>query len=53
MKHQLAERLPDQLARRLERSILLGEWRPGQRLPAERAWALELGVSRGGSRQAR
>lgn len=52
MKHQLAERLPDQLARQLERSILLGEWRPGQRLPAERAWALELGVSRGALREA-
>ena len=33
MKHALAARLPDQLASRLERAILAGEHRPGERLP--------------------
>lgn len=52
MKHRLNDRLPDQLARRLERAIVTRELRPGQRLPAERVWAAELGVSRGALREA-
>ncbi|MFM2346664.1 MAG: hypothetical protein RL654_1417 [Pseudomonadota bacterium] len=52
MKHALAARLPDQLASRLERAILAGEHRPGERLPPERAWAAQLGVSRAALREA-
>lgn len=52
MKHRLNDRLPDQLARRLERAIVTRELRPGERLPAERAWAAQLGVSRAALREA-
>lgn len=52
MKHRLNDRLPDQLARRLERAIVTRDLRPGERLPAERAWAAELGVSRAALREA-
>ncbi|KDB52497.1 hypothetical protein X805_19480 [Sphaerotilus natans subsp. natans DSM 6575] len=52
MKHALAARLPDQLASRLERAILAGEHRPGERLPPERDWAARLGVSRAALREA-
>lgn len=46
MKHTLAAKLPDQLALQLERAILAREYLPGERLPAERPWAAQLGVSR-------
>jgi GntR family transcriptional repressor for pyruvate dehydrogenase complex len=46
MKHVLAAPLPDQLALQLERAILQRDYRPGERLPAERQWAQRLGVSR-------
>lgn len=52
MKHQLHARLPDQLAQRLERAIVQGEHRPGERLPPERQWAVALGVSRSALREA-
>lgn len=52
MKYQLNARLTDQLAQRLERGIVMGQYRPGQRLPAERAWAAALGVSRAVLREA-
>ncbi|MEY4752990.1 MAG: hypothetical protein RJA44_665 [Pseudomonadota bacterium] len=52
MKHDLSARLPDQLAAQLERAIVARQYRPGERLPAERAWAAELGVSRGVLREA-
>jgi DNA-binding FadR family transcriptional regulator len=52
MKHALAARLPDQLASRLERAILMRDHRPGERLPPERDWAAQLGVSRAALREA-
>lgn len=52
MKHALAAKLPDQLALRLERAILMRDHRPGERLPPERTWAAELGVSRAVLREA-
>lgn len=52
MKHHLADRLPDQLASKLERSIVAREFHPGQRLPSERSWAVKLGVSRAALREA-
>lgn len=52
MKHHLSARLPDQLAQQLERAIVQRQYLPGQRLPAERPWALALGVSRPALREA-
>jgi len=52
MKHQLHARLPDQLAQRLERAIVERQHLPGERLPPERVWAVELGVSRAALREA-
>lgn len=52
MKHQLSAKLPDQLAQRLERDIVQGRYRPGQRLPAEREFAQSLGASRSALREA-
>ena len=46
VKHSLNAKLPEQLALRLEKAILAGKHRPGERLPPERAWAEQLGVSR-------
>lgn len=43
---ETALRVPDALAAQLEARILDGRLRPGDRLPAERALAQELGVSR-------
>jgi GntR family transcriptional repressor for pyruvate dehydrogenase complex len=46
MKHRIAAHRPAELAQRLEREIVQGRWRAGQRLPAEREWAAQLGISR-------
>ena len=43
---KIAHRLSDTVARQLEQRILEGALRAGDRLPAEREFALELGVSR-------
>ncbi len=43
---KLAQRLSDTVARQLEQRLLEGAFRAGDRLPAERELALELGVSR-------
>lgn len=40
-----------ELDERLEAHLLSGDWRPGQRLPPERALAAELGVSRSSLRE--
>lgn len=40
------------LSERIETMIVTGRFAPGDRLPAERQWALELGVSRSGLREA-
>jgi GntR family transcriptional repressor for pyruvate dehydrogenase complex len=45
-------RLADTVAAELERRILEGSLKPGDRLPAERGLALELGVSRPSLREA-
>lgn len=45
-------RVPDAIARDLERRILAGEFKSGDRLPAERQLAEELGVSRASLREA-
>lgn len=45
-------RLADSVAAELERRILEGSLKPGDRLPAERALAVELGVSRPSLREA-
>ena len=45
-------RLADTVAAALERRILEGSLKPGDRLPAEREFALEFGVSRPSLRQA-
>ena len=47
-----AHRLSDTVARQLEQHILEGALKPGDRLPAERELALELGVSRPSLREA-
>lgn len=52
MKHTLAAKLPDQLALQLERAILARQYHPGERLPPERVWAAQLGVSRAALREA-
>ena len=46
LKHRLNAKLPEQLALRIERAILAGKHRAGERLPPERAWAAQLSVSR-------
>ncbi len=48
----LAIRLADTVAAELEQRILEGSLRPGDRLPAERVLALDLGVSRPSLREA-
>ncbi len=45
-------RIPDAIAHQLERRILEGSLKPGDRLPAERELASELGVSRPSLREA-
>lgn len=45
-------RIPDAIAHQLETRILEGSLKPGDRLPAERELALELGVSRPSLREA-
>lgn len=52
VKHHLNAKLPETLALKLEKAILAQTYRPGARLPAERAWAAELGVSRAVLREA-
>ncbi len=52
IKHRLNAKLPEQLALQLEKAIHAQQHRPGQRLPPERAWALQLGVSRAALREA-
>ncbi|MQM32208.1 MAG: GntR family transcriptional regulator, partial [Candidatus Accumulibacter phosphatis] len=39
-------RIPDAVAHQIETRILEGSLKPGDRLPAERELAIELGVSR-------
>ncbi|KFB71415.1 MAG: Pyruvate dehydrogenase complex repressor [Candidatus Accumulibacter phosphatis] len=45
-------RIPDAIAHQLETRIIEGSLKPGDRLPAERELALELGVSRPSLREA-
>jgi GntR family transcriptional repressor for pyruvate dehydrogenase complex len=45
-------RIPDAVAHQLETRIIEGSLKPGDRLPAERELALELGVSRPSLREA-
>jgi GntR family transcriptional repressor for pyruvate dehydrogenase complex len=45
-------RIPDAIAHQLETRILEGSLKPGDRLPAERELAVELGVSRPSLREA-
>jgi DNA-binding FadR family transcriptional regulator len=52
IRHRLDAKLPEQLALQLEKAILAQQYRPGQKLPAERIWAAELGVSRAALREA-
>lgn len=52
IKHSIEAKLPEQLARRLEKAILAQRHAPGQKLPPERAWAAELRVSRTALREA-
>ncbi len=47
-----ATRLADAVANELEKRILEGAFKPGERLPSERALALSLGVSRPSLREA-
>ena len=52
LRHRLNAKLPEQLALKLEKAILAQQHRPGERLPPERRWAAELGVSRAAPREA-
>jgi GntR family transcriptional repressor for pyruvate dehydrogenase complex len=52
MKRPGSARVADSVAIALERRILEGSLRPGDRLPSEREFALELGVSRPSLREA-
>ena len=52
IRHRIDAKLPEQLALKLEKAILAQQYRPGQKLPAERIWAAELGVSRAALREA-
>lgn len=52
IRHRLDAKLPEQLALKLEKAILAQQYRPGQKLPAERSWSAELGVSRAALREA-
>jgi GntR family transcriptional repressor for pyruvate dehydrogenase complex len=52
VKHSLNAKLPEQLALRLEKAMLAGKHGPGERLPPERSWAEQLGVSRAVLREA-
>ena len=45
-------RVSDIVVEKIERSILEGTLKPGQRLPAERKFAEQMGVSRPSSREA-
>jgi DNA-binding transcriptional MocR family regulator len=45
-------RIPDAVAHQIETRILEGSLKPGDRLPAERELAIELGVSRPSLREA-
>ncbi len=47
-KTRAYEQAADQIAGRIRE----GAWRPGDRLPAERDLALQLGISRGSTREA-
>lgn len=49
---KIAQRLSDTVARQLEQRILEGALKTGDRLPAERELALELGISRPSLREA-
>lgn len=50
--HTALVRLADSVANELEKRVLEGSLKPGDRLPAERSLALELGVSRPSLREA-
>jgi GntR family transcriptional repressor for pyruvate dehydrogenase complex len=52
VKHSLNAKLPEQLALQIEKAILAGKHHPGDRLPPERAWTEQLGVSRAVLREA-
>ena len=46
------ERLYEEIVSRIQSRILAGELKPGDRLPAEREFATQLGVSRAAVREA-
>lgn len=52
VKHSLNAKLPEQLALKIEKAILAGKHHPGERLPPERTWTEQLGVSRAVLREA-